>query len=131
MAGWPQQVLDDLGSPGRVTHLGPVGEAREVLRAAVHALAPDAGVKGQPWFRGDDKANPTQAERARYAAGRRRGKDADEAADAVDAFEAKLGKLFRTVYTAASKNLHTGTQRAEVQRIVGYVVVILDDILPD
>lgn len=125
-----QQVLDDLDNATRATYMGPVGEAREVLRAAVHSLAPDASVKKQTWFKGVD-GSPTQAERARYAAGKRSGKDADEAADAVDVFEAKLGKLFRTVYTTASKKFHTGTQRAEAQRIVGYVVVVLDDILPD
>lgn len=126
-----QQVLADLASPNRSTYVGPVGEAREVLRAAVHALAPDAQVETQKWFKGDDRGRPTQAERTRHAAGKRHGKDADEAADAADAFEAKLGKLFRTVYTSANKNFHAGTQRSEVQRIVGYVVVILDDILPD
>jgi len=35
------------------------------------------------------------------------------------------------VYGTASKKFHTSTQRAEAQRIVGYAVVILDDILPD
>jgi hypothetical protein len=124
-----RQVLVDLDSP-RASYVGPVGEAREVLRAAVHRLAPDAAVKARPWFKGVD-GKPTQAERARYAARKRSGKDADEAADAVETFEAKLGKLFRTVYGTASKNLHAGTQKAEAQRIVGYVVVILDDILPD
>jgi hypothetical protein len=124
------QVLADLDDPARTTYMGPVGEAREVLRAAVHALAPDGKVRDRPWYKGD-KGNPTQAERARYAAEQRSAKDAGEAADAVDVFEAKLGKLFRTVYSAASKKFHTSTQRAEARRIVGYVVVILDDILPD
>lgn len=124
------QVLSDLDNPNRSTYMGAVGEAREVLRAAVHALAPDAAVKAQTWFKGD-KGNPTQAERARYAAERRSPQDADEATDAIDAFEAKFGKLFRTVYSTASKKFHTSTQRAEAQRIVGYAVVILDDILPD
>jgi hypothetical protein len=126
-----QQVLGDLDDPSRVTYMGPVGEAREVLRAAIHALAPDEDVKAQPWFKGDDKGRPTQAERARYAAGRRSNRDADEAADAIDVFEEKLGRLFRTVYTSASKRFHTSTQRSEAQRIVGYAVVILDDVLPD
>jgi hypothetical protein len=125
-----QQVLADLDDASRWTYMGSVGEAREVLRAAVHSLSPDVNVKAKSWYRGVD-GNPTQAERARYAAEQRSGKDADEAADAVDVFEAKLGKLFRTVYTTASKKFHTSTQRAEAQRIVGYVVVILDDILPD
>lgn len=125
-----QQVLDDLEDTSRRTYMGAVGEAREVLRATVHTLAPDEAVKAQPWYKGD-KGNPTQAERARYAAELRYGKDADEAAGAVEVFEAKLGRLFRTVYASASGKFHAGTQRAEARRIVGYVVLVLDDILPD
>lgn len=126
-----RQVLDDLEDSGRATYVGPVGEAREVLRAAVHMLAPDDAVKAKAWFKGDDQGRPTQAECARYAAEMRIGKDADATAEAADAFEEKLGKLFRTIHTTASKKFHAGTQRKEVRRIVGYVVVVLDDILPD
>jgi hypothetical protein len=114
-----RQVLADLDDASRATFMGPVGEAREVFRAAVHRLAPDDKVKAQTWFKGDN-GRPTQAERARCAAEQRIGKDADEAADAVDTFEAKLGTLFRTVYSIASGKFHTSTQRAEAKRIVGY-----------
>ena len=65
-----QQVLADLDDASRSTYMGAVGEAREVLRAAVHALAPDADVKARPWYKGVE-GNPTQAERARYAAEQR------------------------------------------------------------
>src|SRR5712691_2900008 len=65
-----EQALTDLNDGSRLTYIGPVGEAREVMRATVQLLAPDEEIRKQPWFVGipqGKKTNPSQAERIRYA----------------------------------------------------------------
>jgi hypothetical protein len=121
-----QQVHRDLNAD-RVTFIGPAGEIREVLRAAIHHLAPDADVQQQPWFeRGSEP--PYQSERIRYIVQQRSSPDApSEAADLVDE---RVGRLGRTLYGRTSSAFHTTVQREELMRIVGYVDAILNEILP-
>ena len=125
-----EQVLWDLEGPERLTYIGPAGEAREVLRATEHLLAPDASVKAEPWFVGE-KGRPTQAERVRFAVQRNGSKVRQEVIDSDGLVDAKIGALARSVYETASGALHAGTQRREARKIVNHVVVVLDEILPD
>jgi hypothetical protein len=123
-----QQVHRDLADDGRGTFLGPAGEIREVMRGAIHLLAPDGDVRAQPWFQGD-QGRPTQTERIRYILQQSSASEAapGEAADIVDTKVARLGRL---LYSRASGAFHAGTQRAEVNRIVGYAEAVLNEILP-
>jgi hypothetical protein len=122
------QVHADLADPARQSFLGPAGEIREVMRAVIHLLAPDEEVQAQDWYVGNE-GRPMQAERLRYIVQQRAagGSSAIEAADIVDT---KVGTLGRTLYQRASGAFHAGTQRDELDRIVGYVEAILNEILP-
>lgn len=123
-----RQVHDDLADATRETFLGPAGEIREVMRAVIHLLAPDEEVQAQDWYVGHD-GRPTQAERIRYIVQQRSEGEASpiEAADVVDT---KVGRLGRVLYARASRALHVGTQRDELNRIVTYVEAVLNEILP-
>ena len=122
------QALLDLADPNRLTFMGPAGEIREVMRVVVHKLAPDDKVKAEPWFTGDDDGKPTQAERIRYAA---QGSGTWETArDSAETIEQRVGALGRRLYGRASKAFHSGTERKEVNAILGYVRAVLADILP-
>jgi hypothetical protein len=121
-----QQVHSDLASE-RATYIGPAGEIREVLRAAIHLLAPDAEVQAQGWFeRGTDR--PYQSERIRYIVQQRSSFDAPS--EAAELVEERVGRLGRTLYGRTSSAFHTQVQRDELGRIVGYVDAVLNEILP-
>jgi hypothetical protein len=42
----------------------------------------------------------------------------------------RIGRLARLVYQQVSKAFHADDQQQEVRRLVGYVFVLLDDVLP-
>jgi hypothetical protein len=123
-----RQVHTDMADDTRSTFLGPAGEIREVMRAAIHLLAPDDDVQAQEWYVGYE-GRPTQAERIRYVVQQRSEGEASpvEAADIVDT---KVGRLGRVLYQRASRAFHVGTQRDELERIVSYVEAVLNEILP-
>lgn len=123
-----RQVHLDLADATRETFLGPAGEIREVMRAAIHLLAPDEDVQAQEWYVGNE-GRPTQAERIRYIVQQRSEGEASpvEAADIVDT---KVGRLGRILYSRASRAFHVGTQRDELNRVVSYVEAVLNEILP-
>jgi hypothetical protein len=123
-----RQVHLDLADEARISFLGPAGEIREVMRASIHLLAPDEEVQTQDWYEGVD-GRPTQAERVRYVVQQQSEGEASpvEAADIVDT---KVGRLGRLLYSRASRALHAGTQREELDRIVSYVEAVLNEMLP-
>lgn len=126
-----EQSLIDLNDGTRLTYVGPAGEAREVLRAAIQLLAPDEEIRKQPWFEGikqGNRQNPSQAERMRYAVQQLQG-DYDRAAEVSELIDQRIGRLARLVYQQASKAFHADDQQQEVRRLVGYVFVLLDDVL--
>jgi hypothetical protein len=128
-----EQALIDLNDGTRLTYVGPAGEAREVLRAAIQQLAPDDEIRKQKWFEGNRQGanvNPTQSERSRYAVQQRR-KDYKQAAEVSEVIDEKIGRLSRLVYQSASAAFHTSEQRQEVSRLIGYIFVLLDEVLPD
>ncbi len=122
-----RQVHLDMAAD-RHTFLGPAGEIREVMRGAIHILAPDDDVAGQPWFVGHE-GRPTQAERIRYCVQTRSSGEAS-AAEAAEIVDTKVGALGRMLYTRASRAFHAGTQRDELDRIISYVEAVLNEILP-
>ena len=123
-----QQVLADMEDERRSTYLGPAGEIREVLRAAIHLLAPDEDVQAQPWYVGHE-GRPTQAERIRYSV-QQRSEGQVSPVEAAEIVDTKVGRLGRVLYQRASRAFHVGTQREELERIVGYVDAVLNEILP-
>jgi hypothetical protein len=122
------QVQADLNDPARATFVGPAGEIREVMRAAIQLLAPDEEVRSQEWFVGHE-GRTTQAERIRYIV-EQRSEDETSPIDAADIVDAKVGQFGRRLYSRASAALHVGAQREELSRIVGYVDAILNEVLP-
>lgn len=122
-----RQVHADLEQPGRLTYLGAAGEIREVMRAAIHLLAPDEDVATQEWFVGHD-GRPTQAERVRYIL-KQRDRDEKSPGEAAEIIDEKVGLFGRRLYGRASAAFHAGTQRDELDRIVGWVEAVLNEIL--
>lgn len=123
-----EQAHADLADVGRASYLGPAGEIREVMRGAMHLLAPDDEVEAQSWFVGDDRGRPTQAERIRFIVQSKSG--ADSTVETAEIVDTKVGRLGRQLYQRASKAFHAGTQRDEVGKIVGWVEAVLNEILP-
>jgi hypothetical protein len=123
-----QQVLADV-TDVRDTYVGPSGEIREVLRGAITQLAPDAAVARQAWFKGHE-GKPTHAERIRYALQQNHASEDEQILRADEILDAKIGALGRSLYTRSSKALHAGTQQKEVRKIVSWVGVVLDEVLP-
>lgn len=128
-----EQALRDLNDSGRLSYMGPAGEVREVLRAAIQQLAPEAEVKAQSWFKGHSqggKLHPTQAERTRYAVQNRGG--STHRAKATDGLiEELLGKISRETYQVGSKSFHAGAIQGEVEKLAGWIFALLDEVLPD
>ncbi|MEX0629956.1 MAG: hypothetical protein WEE67_06255 [Chloroflexota bacterium] len=128
-----EQALTDLNDHNRLSYVGPAGEVREVMRAAVQQLAPDDEVRKQPWFVGTkqgDKINPTQAERARYAVQVRGGSE-DQVKDVDELTDGLVGQISRQTYTTGSGAFHAGTQQARVRKLTGWVFAVLDEVLPE
>lgn len=127
-----EQALRDMNDPGRLSYMGPAGEVREVMRAAVQLMAPDDEVRKQPWYVGIEqgkKRNPSQAERTRYAVQRRRG--SREQVQVMDELIDELvGKVSRTTYSAGSSALHAGADQEAVWKLTGWVWAVLDEVLP-
>jgi hypothetical protein len=127
------QALKDLNDQSRLSYVGPAGEVREVMRAAVQLLAPDDEVKKQPWYVGIEqggKRNPSQAERIRLAV-QRQGGTKDQVKDIDGLVDELVGQIGRRTYTMASSAFHAGTMQARVRKLAGWVFAVLDEILPD
>jgi hypothetical protein len=127
-----EQALRDMNDQSRLSYVGPAGEVREVMRAAVQQLAPDDEVRRQPWFVGTQqggKVNPSQAERTRYAVQQRRG--SREQVQDVDALIDQLvGQIGRRTYAVGSSRFHAGTDQADVWKLTGWVWAVLGEVLP-
>lgn len=125
-----QQALRDLADHDRTTYLGPAAELREVLRSAIDALAaPMEEIKQQPWYKGHD-GRPTQAERIRSILGSK--ERSDQPINALEVIDSAVGAIGRSTYNRASRSVHAASQsdRDEVERLRGWVDVVLAEILP-
>ncbi|WP_159104647.1 hypothetical protein [Plantactinospora sp. BB1] len=128
-----EQSLRDLNDHTRLSYIGPAGEAREVMRAAVQMLAPEDEVRKQAWYVGIEqgsKRNPSQAERIRYAV-QRRGGNKDQVKGVDELIDQLVGQIGRQTYSAGSSALHAGTVKAKVRKLLGWVFAILDEVLPE
>jgi hypothetical protein len=128
-----EQALTDLNDHSRLSYVGPAGEVREVMRAAVQQFAPDDEVKMQTWYVGIEqggKRNPSQAERTRYAV-QLRGGAKDQVKGFDDLIDELVGQIGRQTYTTGSAAFHAGTQREKVRKLTGWVFALLDEVLPE
>lgn len=128
-----EQALQDLNDHTRLTFVGPAGEVREVMRAAIQMLAPDEEIRKQPWFVGiqqGGKRNPSQSERTRYAVQQRKG-NKDQAKAADELIDELVGQIGRQTYSAGSSALHAGTVRSKVLKLTGWIFALLDEVLPE
>jgi hypothetical protein len=128
-----EQALIDLNDNSRLSYVGPAGEIREVLRAAVQLLAPDEEVRAQAWFEGVQQGeliNPSQSERMRFAV-QRRGGNRDQVKGVAELIDQLVGEIGRRTYTTGSAAFHAGTQQAKVRKLAGWVFALLDEVLPE
>jgi hypothetical protein len=128
-----EQALTDLNDQSRRSFVGPAGEIREVMRAAVQLLAPDDKVRKQPWFVGTkqgEKMNPSQAERTRYAV-QQRGGTPEQVKDLDSLVDELVGQISRRTYSAGSRAFHAGTQQQDVRKLARWVFAVLDEVLPE
>jgi hypothetical protein len=130
-----EQSLRDLNDPTRLSYIGPAGELREVMRAAIQQLAPDAEIRKQPWYKGvpasnGKSTNPSQAERARYAA-QVRGGNPEQVKELDGIVEGSIGRISRDTYTVSSKSFHSGAAQEQVRKLTGWIFAILDEVLPE
>jgi hypothetical protein len=79
-----------------MTFPGTAGQIRELMRAAIHLLAPDGDVQQHAWFEGNENGRPTQAELIRHAAQSQSG--AEPTIDAADVIETKVARFGRQLY---------------------------------
>jgi CTP:molybdopterin cytidylyltransferase MocA len=123
-----QQVLVDVAQE-RDTYMGPAAEIREVLRRTITQLAPDDDVTAQTWYKGHD-GKPTQAERIRYALQLNRVSDDEQVLKTFEMIDPMIGQIGRSLYGRSSKAFKAGTQRREVKKIVGWIEMVLEEVLP-
>lgn len=133
-----RQVLLDLSDTARMSYRGPANELREILREVLDALAPDAEVKAETWFRKAKNSPPkdqppTQSEKARYIAIQRGlGSSARETVEeAATAVEERLGNVVRALYKRSNAATHIQREIKEVLQILRYADAILLELLPD
>jgi hypothetical protein len=89
-----------------------------------------SSTRAESWYVGHD-GRPTQAERIRYILHQQHPDASDEAAsEAAELVETRVGRFGRMLYSRTSGAFHAGTQREELDRIVGYVEAVLNEILP-
>jgi Predicted pPIWI-associating nuclease len=108
-----QQALQDLNDHTRLSYVGPAGEVREVMRAAIQLLAPDDDVLRQPWYVGIEqggKRKPSQAERIRYAV-QERGGARDQAKGTDELVDQLVAQIGRQTYLTGSSALHAAPSR--------------------
>jgi hypothetical protein len=127
-----EQGLRDLRAGSRISWRGPATDFREALRETLDHLAPDEAVTATPGFRLEPQSErPTMKQKARFIL-RNRGTPGGQTQlleDAVNAVEANISAITRSVYTRSSLSAHTPTTQQEVIRIHHWVRLVLCDLL--
>lgn len=127
-----KQAVADLADKSRISFRGPAVELREALRELLDHLAPDATVMKADGFKLEkDRTKPTMKQRVAFIL-RARGRSRSTASvpqDSLDAIEAAIGGLARSVYNQGSLATHVSTSRQEVIRLKRYVEAVLLDVL--
>jgi hypothetical protein len=132
-----QQAIRDLADETRYSYRGPAAELREVLREVLDHQARDADVKKSEGYKpekdqhGKDRAKPTMKQQVRFILrARDEGSSATDLAERdVEAVEAIIGGLARSVYTFGSVVTHVAGERQAVVNLKRYVEVVLTHLL--
>lgn len=127
-----RQALNDLAGKDRISWRGTATELREALRETLDNLAPDADVSSQPNFKLEgDLKGPSMKQKVRYILSARGVSKSASAVpeDATIAVEAAFASLVRSLYTRGSVSTHTKTNRQEVDRVLTWVRVVLQELL--
>jgi hypothetical protein len=114
------------------SYRGAAAELREALREVLDHLAPDKDVTTQAGFKLEtDQKKPTMKQKVRFIlASRGKGRTQTAPAESSTALvEDRVGALTRSVYDRSSLSTHVGTTKQEVQRVKGYVDVVLTELL--
>ena len=131
-----RQAIADLKDPDRLTYLGPIAEIREIVRAVISHLAPNAGVcswleelREQP-IGGPD--HPSKAQRVRYICYRNetfpRANPLARAADNL--LDNMIPGFIANWYQRAALGEPSGSAREEAIRLFRYADSLLNDLLP-
>ncbi|WP_315744630.1 hypothetical protein [Bradyrhizobium sp. SZCCHNR1075] len=132
-----EQAIRDLADAGRVSYRGPAAELRETLREVLDRQAPDDEVIKSPGYKpekdqfGKDRARPTMKQQVRFIL-KARGKSASTyelPEKAVEAIDAIVGGLARSVYNFGSVVTHVASERQAVVNLKRYVEVVLTHLL--
>jgi hypothetical protein len=75
-------------------------------------------VRAEPWYVGHE-GRPTQAERIRYIVQQHSGTGEQAPTEAAELVETRVGRFGRMLYSRTSGAFHAGTQREEIDRVVG------------
>jgi hypothetical protein len=132
-----QQAIRDLADNSRVSFRGPASELREVLREVLDHQAPDSDVVAAEGYKpekdqnGNDRSKPTMKQKVRFIL-KARDEGSSAAAlpeKAVEAVDALVGGLARSVYNFGSVVTHVAGERQAVVNLKRYVEVVLTHLL--
>ena len=132
-----QQAIRDLADGTRHSYRGPAAELREVLREVLDHQAPDTEVVKSDGYRpekdqhGKDRPKPTMKQQVRFILkARGQGSSTTELPErAVEAVDALVGGLARSVYNFGSVVTHVAGERQAVVNLKRYVEVVLTHLL--
>jgi hypothetical protein len=124
-----KQAIADLSDKDRLSFRGPALELREALRETLDHLAPDAEVMAVPGYKNEkDRDRPTMKQKVRFIL-KARGQKSSSPEQAAVGIDEIISGFARSVYEMSSIGTHVSLERAKVQRIRRYVIVVLHDIL--
>jgi hypothetical protein len=132
-----QQAIQDLADITRLSYRGPAAELREVLREVLDHQAPIAevtksdGYKPEKDEHGKDRSKPTMKQQVRFIfKARDQGSSTRGLAEtAVEAVDAIVGGLARSVCNFGSTVTHIAGERQSVVQLKRYVEVVLTHLL--
>jgi len=127
-----QQAILDLAEATRLSFRGTATELREVLREVLDHQAPDEDVMGAPGFKLEkDRSKPTMKQKVRFILKARDQGETTRASPerSVEAVEAIVGGLTRSVYDYGSLVTHVAGERQSVVHLKRYVDAVLAHLL--
>jgi len=125
------QIKRDIADTKRISWAGTAHEIREIVATLLRILAPDNKVKEQSWYKNDaNSSNPTQKQRVKYILQQNQaGSKESEAINLIVDLEELISNIVRATYSRASDAAHRHKSREEVNRILQYFEVFIQDLL--
>ena len=132
-----KQAILDLADGARLSYRGPAAELREVLREVLDHQAPDTevmksdGYKSEKDQYGKERSKPTMKQQVRFILkARGQGSSTTELPEkAIEAVDAPVAGLARSVYNFGSVVTHVAGERQAVVNLKRYVEVVLTHLL--